>query len=155
MDTRICAGRAGKCSGFSRGRYLTQQAGNAIGLRSIEVKEMAHDQNLVAVLFKSLGIAVSAAELGAEVGRIIDMQFRYTKNQVPRGALADSESHDKMFLLKNVSTLRLTYQIRLLTFKALDSKKKLILRVPTHCRIDTNLREFVRQQQNLIRIDRV
>ena len=48
--------------------------------------------------------------------------YRYTRHQVPRGAKADAERDGALFLLKNVSSLRLTYQIRLLTFLAKDTR---------------------------------
>lgn len=83
------------------------------------------------------------------------MEFRYTKHQVARGALADAESQDKLFLFKNVSTLRLTYEIRLLAFRASQQGKRLVIQVPKHCKIHHSLREFVRQFWDMIRVERV
>ena len=81
--------------------------------------------------------------------------FRYTKHQVPRGARADAEQGDALFLLKNVSSLRLTYQIRLLTFRATDTGRRLTIRVPTRCIIHPSLRDFQRDHSKVIRIEKV
>lgn len=62
-----------------------------------------------------------------------------TRHQVPRGARPDSEKLNHMYLFKNVSKLRATYQIRLLAFKAVDRKLKLVLRVPAACEFDPSL----------------
>ena len=83
------------------------------------------------------------------------MEFRYTKHQVPRGAHTDAESYDKLFLLKNVSTMRLTYQIRLLTFWASESNKRLVVRVPKHCKVHLSLRAFVKEFPKAIRVEKV
>lgn len=61
----------------------------------------------------------------------MEMEYRYTKQQVARGARADAERNDAYFLFKNVTALRLTYQIRLLAFRARESRRKLIIRVPS------------------------
>jgi len=82
------------------------------------------------------------------------MKFRYTRYQVPRGARADSESFDKIILVKNVSTMRATYQIRLLAFKAVESKKKLVIIVPHHCRIDHTLRDLMKNLPNIVRVEK-
>lgn len=66
-----------------------------------------------------------------------------TRHQVPRGARADAETIDKIYLVKNVSILRATYQIRLLAFKAASNHKKLILKVPKTCRFDISLMELM------------
>jgi hypothetical protein len=64
---------------------------------------------------------------------VIELKRRYTSNQVARGAMPDAEKFNRMYLIKNVPTLRATYQIRLLAFMAVESKKQLILRVPATC----------------------
>ena len=81
--------------------------------------------------------------------------IRYTKHQVPRGARADAESNDALFLLKNVSSLRLTYQIRLLAFRAIDSRRKLVIRIPNNCVIHSSLRKFQNEHPKTVRIERV
>lgn len=61
----------------------------------------------------------------------MDIEYRYTKHHFARGTRADAERQDAFFLLKNVSFLRLTYQIRLLASRALQSGRKLVIRVPS------------------------
>jgi hypothetical protein len=85
----------------------------------------------------------------------MSLQYRYTKHQVARGTKADAERHDAYFLFKNVSSLRLTYQIRLLTYRALETKRKLIIRIPANCRIHTTLRDFQKEHSRYVRIERV
>jgi len=46
------------------------------------------------------------------------MEYRYTKHQVARGTRPDADHNNRMLLIKACSELRLTYQIRLLTFQA-------------------------------------
>jgi hypothetical protein len=72
------------------------------------------------------------------------MALRFTRHQVPRGAMPDAERFNKMYLVKNVSTLRATYQIRLLAFKAVDSGKKLVLRVPAACQFHNSLKDLMK-----------
>jgi len=83
------------------------------------------------------------------------MEFRYRKDQVARGALADAELQDRLLLFKNVSALRLTYEVRLLTFRASKSHKKLIVQVPRHCKIHPSLREFAKELPKAIRVEKV
>jgi uncharacterized protein YxjI len=72
------------------------------------------------------------------------MQLKYTRHQVPRGARPDAETLDKIYLIKNVSTLRATYQIKLLTFKAVETRKKLMLKVPKACQFHASLKELIK-----------
>src|SRR5438876_713650 len=85
----------------------------------------------------------------------MNIRLRYTRNQVARGARADAERPDSLFLLKNVSLLRLTYQIRLLAYRALTERRKLIIRVPHACEIHPPLREFQREHAKTVRIEKV
>lgn len=85
----------------------------------------------------------------------MSMNYRYTKQQVARGARADAERNDAFFLLKNVSTLRLTYQIRLLTFRAIESGRKFIIRVPDRCKLHPTLRDFQKEHSKVVRIEKV
>lgn len=78
------------------------------------------------------------------------MKPRYTKHQVARGARADAETNSKIYLIKNVDRLCLSYQIRLLTVMAIETKRKLMLKVPASCRFDTELSQFVRQNKRAI-----
>jgi len=85
----------------------------------------------------------------------MDFPQRYTKHQVPRGTRADAERNGAMFLIKNVSTMRLTYQIRLLTLRAVETRRKLLIDVPAICKVHPMLREFVRQHSKFVRIEKV
>jgi hypothetical protein len=83
------------------------------------------------------------------------IDFIYTRHQVARGALADGEANDKLYLLKNVSTLRLTYQIKLLAYRASQMDGILIIQVPSACRIHASLREFRKRYPSILRIEKV
>lgn len=72
------------------------------------------------------------------------MKSKFTRHQVARSARPDAEAFNKMYLIKNVSKLRATYQIRLLAFRAADSGTKLILRVPVSCEFDISLLELIK-----------
>jgi hypothetical protein len=72
------------------------------------------------------------------------MQYHYTRHQVPRGSCPDAETIDKIYLIKNVSMLRATYQVRLLAFKATESRKKLMLKVPKTCQFHASLKELIK-----------
>jgi hypothetical protein len=82
------------------------------------------------------------------------MNFRFTKHQVPRGTRADSETFDKIILIKNVSVIRVTYQIKLLAFQATETKRKLLILVPTHCKIHATLRELMKAMPKIISVER-
>jgi hypothetical protein len=82
------------------------------------------------------------------------MQFRYTRHQVPRGARADAETFDKIIVVKNVSTMRATYQIRLLAFKAVKTGKKLVITVPKGCQVDRTLRTLAKELSKNVRVER-
>lgn len=71
------------------------------------------------------------------------MEFKFTKHQVARSAMPDAEAFNRMYLVKNVSRLRATYQIRLLAFKALDKGMQLVLRVPEACVFDDSLTDLM------------
>jgi hypothetical protein len=83
------------------------------------------------------------------------LRYRYTSRQVARGARADAERNDAFFLLKNVSSMRLTYQIRLLAFRAAESGRRLVIRVPSNCSINPSLRDFQKEHSMVVRIERV
>ena len=82
------------------------------------------------------------------------MEFLYTRHQTPRGARPDAEKGDKLYIIKLVSQLRLTYQIRLLAFQAKTRRKQLIIQLPKGARIDESLDEFVRDNSGLVKIER-
>jgi len=64
--------------------------------------------------------------------------------------MPDADAFNKMYLIKNVSKLRATYQIRLLAFRAVEEKKKLILRVPSSCEFDRSLMDLMKQCRNAV-----
>jgi hypothetical protein len=79
------------------------------------------------------------------------MQLKYTRHQVPRGSRPDAETMDKIYLIKNVSILRATYQIRLLVFKAVDGHKKFVLKVPKACQLHNSLKELIKMTGKTIK----
>jgi hypothetical protein len=79
------------------------------------------------------------------------MQFKFTRHQVPRGARPDAETTDKIYLIKNVLTLRATYQVKILTYKAGESRKKLVLKVPKECQFHSSLKELVKLTGKIIK----
>lgn len=81
------------------------------------------------------------------------IEYRYTPHQVPRGSRPDAVSGADAFLIKNVSLLRLTYQIRLLTFLAAERGSHLVIVVPKSGRLSPDLRDFVRANST-VRIER-
>jgi hypothetical protein len=82
------------------------------------------------------------------------IRYQFTRHQVPRGTLPDAETNERIYLLKNVSLLRATYQIRLLAFQAEQSGKKLVLRVPKACKLSPDLRAL-RRACSVILVERV
>ena len=82
------------------------------------------------------------------------MNYRQTKHQVARGAFPDAQNQDKIYLFKNVSTLRATYQVRLLTYLAAEAGKKLIIDVPPHCKLHPSLSELTKEFPKAIRIEK-
>ena len=85
----------------------------------------------------------------------MNVEYRYTKNQVARGTRADAERNDALFLFKNVSSLRLTYQIQLLASRAIETGRKLIIRIPSACKLHWTLREFQKEHSKVIQIEKV
>ena len=81
-------------------------------------------------------------------------EFVYTKYQTPRGAKPDAEVGDKLYLIKNVSMMRLTYQVKLLTYLARRDEKKLIVQLPRHSKVSASLRDFVHNFRDVVRIER-
>ena len=69
--------------------------------------------------------------------------MKFTSGQVPRGARPDADVFNRMYLIKNVSMLRATYQIRLLAFKAIETGTTLIIRVPKSCQFDASLKLLI------------
>jgi len=82
------------------------------------------------------------------------MNYRQTKHQVARGAFPDAQNQDKIYLFKNVSTLRATYQVRLLTYLAAETGKKLIIDVPPHFKPHPSLSQLTREFPKAIIIEK-
>ena len=78
-------------------------------------------------------------------------EAKYTRHQVPRGSRPDAEVPDRVFLIKNVSTLRATYQVRLLAFKAIQSYKKLVIKVPRTCQFHPSLKNLMKEAGSKIK----
>jgi len=83
------------------------------------------------------------------------MEFRYTKRQVARTSRADKEVQNELHLVKFVSNLRLTYQIRLLLFSAVETQCVLVLHVPARCRLSPELKSFLKVNRRNSRIRRL
>lgn len=83
------------------------------------------------------------------------VEWRHTKHQVARGSRPDAISGDEAYLIKAVSHLRLTYQIRLLTFLAAENGSRLTIRVPSECRTSADLASFLSDNRRHVRLDRV
>lgn len=71
------------------------------------------------------------------------MEVKVTRYQVARSAMPDAEAFNRMYLVKNVSRLRATYQVRLLAFRAVDKGMQLVLRVPETCVFDDSLTDLM------------
>jgi hypothetical protein len=69
--------------------------------------------------------------------------------------MPDAESYAKVYLLKCTSVLRLTYQIRLLAFRAAESQRLLVIQVPRSCHIGNDLQQFAKQHRTHVRIEKV
>ena len=59
-----------------------------------------------------------------------------------------------MYLIKNVSSLRATYQVRLLAFMAQKKGKKLVIKVPKGFKAAPSLMQLIEDTGPLIRIER-
>lgn len=82
------------------------------------------------------------------------MNYRQTKHQVARGAFPDAQHQNNIYLFKNVSTLRATYQVRLLTYLAAEAGKTLIIDVPSHFKPHPSLSKLVKEFPKTIRIEK-
>jgi hypothetical protein len=84
----------------------------------------------------------------------MQIEFIYTRHQTARGARPDAEVNNKLYLIKNVSEMRLTYQIKLLTYLAQLRAKKLIVQLPSQANVHASLRDFVRSHGGIVEIER-
>lgn len=83
------------------------------------------------------------------------MEYRYTKHQVPRGARPDAETRKELFLIKRVSEMRATYQVRVLTYMASETGRKLIIEVPKDAKIHPSLQALKKEFPSVLKIVRV
>ena len=81
----------------------------------------------------------------------MSMKYAYTRHQVPRGSRPDAETYDRMYLIKRLSVLRATYQVRLLAYSAVEQNKKLILSVPKECVFHGTLKDLVKSVPAVIK----
>jgi len=84
----------------------------------------------------------------------MDVKFRYTRHQVARGTRPDAETREALYLIKAASSLRLTYQIRLLAFYARESRRKLVLRIRRSCAVEAGLARFAKEHSRIVKIER-
>ncbi|WP_454703480.1 hypothetical protein [Achromobacter pestifer] len=83
------------------------------------------------------------------------MHFFYTAHQTPRGAKPDGQFGNKIYLIKNVSKMRLTYQIKVLSYMAESQGKILIIQLPKQAAVHKSLKDFVRELARFVKIERV
>lgn len=72
-----------------------------------------------------------------------------------RGSRADATKPGAMLLVKNVSALRATYQIRLLTYQAHQTRAKLTVMVPKACTILPSLKSLIDSYPQCIALERM
>lgn len=83
------------------------------------------------------------------------MMAKYTRHQVPRGAMPDAEVGPRLYLIKNVTSLHATYQVRVLLYRAIESGKKLVLCIPRACRLETDLAALRKEHRKHFIVERV
>jgi len=82
------------------------------------------------------------------------VEFALTKRHVARGARPDAEVNNRMYLIKNVSSLRATYQVRLLLYRATQEGAKLVLDVPEACVLSSPLKALIKENRRHIEVVR-
>lgn len=87
-----------------------------------------------------------------DAGRAV--KLRHTRRQLPRGTRPDAEIGGDLYLLKKVSLLHATYQVRLLGFRAQREKKHLVIRVPVAFNPGPSLRDLMTELRGTIRIEK-
>ena len=81
--------------------------------------------------------------------------MKESTGNIPRGSRPDAETAGEVILIKRLSEMRATYQVRLLAFLAGERGKPLVIEVPQQCRIHESLRELMDQLPGVIKIRRV
>lgn len=82
------------------------------------------------------------------------MNFRQTRHQTARGARADAEDDRRLYLLKKVSALHATYQVRLLAYRAQREGKQLVIRVPHGFKARPSLEALMVENPGLIYVEK-
>ena len=83
------------------------------------------------------------------------MEYRNTSSQTARGTRPDGSFGSTLYLVKRVSLLRLTYQIRLLTMMAATQRGRLVIQIPKGARASRDLRAFIKEHSKDVRLERV
>jgi hypothetical protein len=86
---------------------------------------------------------------------VVTLKHRYTQNQVPRGTRPDAADFSRFYLIKNVSKLAATYQIRLLAYRASEAGKNLIIRVPKSCEVQPSLNRLIRDMGRTVVVEKI
>jgi hypothetical protein len=73
---------------------------------------------------------------------------------IPRGTRPDAVTADRIKIFKNVSRLRATYQVRLLSYMAAKNGKVLEIIVPQRCIIDPTLNRLLEDYDGTVTIVR-
>jgi hypothetical protein len=82
------------------------------------------------------------------------VDFIYTRSKRLRGTRPDAIKDGTAYLIKNVSTLRATYQIRLCAFFALKNGTRLCIRVPKRCRVMPTLQKLLNEHLESVVLER-
>lgn len=71
-----------------------------------------------------------------------------------RQAVPTAVFDESIYLLKRASSLRLTYQVRLLAHRAWQEGKKLRIDVPANCEVHDSLARFAEAYPGVVEITR-
>ena len=85
----------------------------------------------------------------------MELEFTYTKHQTPRGSMPDADNLKGLYLIKNVSEMRLTYQIKLLAYMAHTKGCKLHIRLPSTAKVHSTLSDYAREHVGIVKIEKV
>jgi hypothetical protein len=69
--------------------------------------------------------------------------------------MPDAVTSDALHLIKNVSEMRLTYQIKLLAHMAKSCGKKLLITIPVSADVHSSLQDYVGDSGGAIEVKRV
>jgi hypothetical protein len=71
---------------------------------------------------------------------------------IPRGTRPDAVTEEALYLIKNVTRLRLTNQIRLSTFMAIRRGLTVVIAIPRTCELSAPLLAFRADHAGVIRV---